>query len=789
MSIGALNKRTLNRDTLDGSFSDLAPIVSIANKCFGEINAVPVDTVTLDDCIFYSPTGVQVILNVANLVGIIIDSSIAISISQSVEVSSQFESFIPISIAQEVSTSIGIGNIIKISQIVNGPNTFLTKHNWDVDILINDIPIPKENIKGGDVVITKEANQNTLCNFSIITTNPMDFLQFIDGGEIIVNYITTTGVYRLFTGIVDLPKIDLINKYIDVQCSDRREDLIKEKMLPLLSTIGRYALEVQGTITTVKQEVDYRLETTPNDIDFDSYNMPNINSWYPKSVADFTLTDSTVFYQKPSIVWQSRGSVINDIVVTVKYNYTRLYQYQRNFTWTDTGDPSFTSNDGIVWKKDNLASHLTVGMLKSAISSAGWKQQGDITYVDHYPYPDYCVAGQSVIGFLACFNWLNDDVGKTRVKDPATGGYITEYYNIPPSTEDETRIISASWSSSTRFSQNIQEIYTCNVKSTQSIDQFGDLTAFNDYTVTDTYDSSNWDNYNPNTTLPSNIVTVGVNFWSNQNPAIATFNNAILTAIDRAKTKIISTHRDTTVTLQIPIQPNYELRHTLEIDTARLACKGKLNKIIHTLNLAEQNVNTTEVDIKLFRSAGSAAETPTAIPPRPSDSPVFDTSTVNFSSRRDQDPATTAGSDAWNGYIGSINHGFQSNIKTEFRVDVPAIPDELRLLRTLNAIQPGAITGTGVGYVVNNPLNYGIGEKSIALDGGTGTVLAGDVITFAGDINQYTVVTGIELPGTITIADPGLIKPLIDETAMTIIADTRIIYETALTADPLDIIF
>jgi len=76
--------------------------------------------------------------------------------------------------------------------------------------------------------------------------------------------------------------------------------------------------------------------------------------------------------------------------------------------------------------------------------------------------------------------------------------------------------------------------------------------------------------------------------------------------------------------------------------------------------------------------------------------------------------------------------------------------------------------GTGAGYLVNNVAGYAVGDTSIAIDTGAGTVLAGDVVTFAGDSNKYIVTTGVAAPGTITIAEPGLRVALADNTAMTV---------------------
>lgn len=63
-------------------------------------------------------------------------------------------------------------------------------------------------------------------------------------------------------------------------------------------------------------------------------------------------------------------------------------------------------------------------------------------------------------------------------------------------------------------------------------------------------------------------------------------------------------------------------------------------------------------------------------------------------------------------------------------------------------------TSTGAGYTTS-AAGFAIGTTSIPLITGTGTVAAGDMITFAGDPNQYAVTTGIAAPGTIVIS-PGL---------------------------------
>lgn len=67
--------------------------------------------------------------------------------------------------------------------------------------------------------------------------------------------------------------------------------------------------------------------------------------------------------------------------------------------------------------------------------------------------------------------------------------------------------------------------------------------------------------------------------------------------------------------------------------------------------------------------------------------------------------------------------------------------------------------GTASGATTNTA-GYAVGATTITLaSAGTGTIVAGDVITFAGDTNQYVVVTGdadVSNGGTVVLAAPGL---------------------------------
>lgn len=77
-----------------------------------------------------------------------------------------------------------------------------------------------------------------------------------------------------------------------------------------------------------------------------------------------------------------------------------------------------------------------------------------------------------------------------------------------------------------------------------------------------------------------------------------------------------------------------------------------------------------------------------------------------------------------------------------------------------------AITkGTGSGYLVNNASGYAVGDSTIAADTGTGTILAGDIVTIGN--HKYVVKTALS-GGSFSIGAPGLREAVADNAAITV---------------------
>ncbi len=92
-------------------------------------------------------------------------------------------------------------------------------------------------------------------------------------------------------------------------------------------------------------------------------------------------------------------------------------------------------------------------------------------------------------------------------------------------------------------------------------------------------------------------------------------------------------------------------------------------------------------------------------------------------------------------------------------------------------VKQNVTVGTNNGSAQTNAAGYAVGATTITLDSaGTGTIIAGDIITFAGDTNKYVVATGdsnVANGGTIVLAEPGLMQAIpASATVITTVAAT-----------------
>jgi hypothetical protein len=119
--------------------------------------------------------------------------------------------------------------------------------------------------------------------------------------------------------------------------------------------------------------------------------------------------------------------------------------------------------------------------------------------------------------------------------------------------------------------------------------------------------------------------------------------------------------------------------------------------------------------------------------------------------------------------LGQLTKANEAGTDLTLRRGVLLDLDGFAIRESAKIIKPAV--GTGTGYLVNKVAGYAVGEKSIDVDTGTGTILAGDIVMFEDDTNKYVVTTGLT-GGTIVIGAPGLLQTLADGKTVTVVAQS-----------------
>lgn len=597
-----------------------------------------------------------------------------------------------VALTQSVETTAS-GTLITLNQRVRDITvpSHLTRTGWDLDVYVGSELLDKSKIIDVTDVIFEEGS-SAIARIVLRGTAGSVDLDYYDGKSVVINAyvysgspskINDDGVYRLFTGIVDITEFDIINEFIILNCVNERRKLINNNLLATVKTIGNWDATIFGSFKDTAEELDQRLQTVEYAADFDPYNNFLYTSWTPKSTADFTFADARIFTKAPRIERASAARIINKITLTMQYRYQRLHHRQRAFSWVSDADnnPCRILAEGYDMTRRD--------MITEAVKNAGWPVRGAITFTGPPSAGWYsCNGTYAALSYTTTTAQLTertlytgpstpetpvlDDDGN-QVYDPVTTGVIN-YNNVFCTT--------ASWNATTRWAQTVQEDFTVTITAPQSISQFGTVEAGQTFGQEDDFDTSIWEDYGAyNNQSPNGDAT----YFLDQDWNESGFYKAFRIALDRARTQIRGSHRDTRVILTVPLTAGLNLGHTVATTATRLTCKGKVQKYTHFFNHKTTEAYTV-IEVVLSRSTGSTTNQSLTIPARlNTDSAPAAGGTINLGNHFGEDPSQS-GAENWTGFIGNkVVQNVKTNYLQAFIVDVPAIEDSSRKNKTLTS--------------------------------------------------------------------------------------------------------
>lgn len=579
---------------------------------------------------------------------------------------------------EQLVSSISSGTLVNIEQRQVLSDTRVNRAGWDCTFTIAGVIVPN-NMITGDITIDREESSASLMQISIIPQSGVQNLSTYIGKTVTLDVHTVDGTFRLYTGVIDIPEVDLINKKIRFRCTDRRSELINSQLANTVKNIGFFNDLVFQNVKDTAEELELRLSTTPQAVDFDAYGNYTLSSLFAKATPDFILDSSEVYYRNPSVELANRGQLVNKVNVNFGYRYQRLHHVKRDFVW----DPP-TNDDVFLFLRNTMCFR---DMVTQAVDAAGWPLQGLINFTPIWPSGWYGNIGWSTVKVNYSYSTKKDKDGNI-IKDskgndvmfPQTDSYV----DFAP-----MYCMGASWSATTRFSQTISEDFTFSVTAPQSTAQYGVIERDESYSTEDDYDVSIWEDYSTYTNLGLGSNSFNVNADVNR----ANTSSAISTVLNKARTTILKSHRATRVNFSKFLWPQVDLKHTVEVDTNVVRAKGKVYSISHRLSISTGEAIST-ISLALFQSQGSASDSSLVAPGRIADTVTYNNSTIylgtHFSVGTTANPAPSDKTinESWNGHI---TDGFKypngNSVSPQFIVDVPAIPSALRDNKDLSASQ------------------------------------------------------------------------------------------------------
>jgi hypothetical protein len=576
---------------------------------------------------------------------------------------------------EQSTTTEASGKLITLEQDVRvfatplgDPIPWLDRMGWDATLVVGGQKIDPGRITK-TISISRTESSTALMTVSYFAERAIQDVSLLIGQSVTLDIQKPNGNYRVYTGLVDDPMVDLVEGIITLQCTDRRKERINAQIGNQLQQIGVYSEILFGEKPDESfRELESRLSTTPEAVDFDAYGNIKVTPWAAKGSPDFTFTASDIKYDnnEPTVDFTSRGSITNKIDIRFQFRFERFHHWERDFRWESTvkNKISLVLQDGY--------KHTRRDLVLNAIESAGWPVKGTVSFD---PIPPS--------GWYGDYAWSTSTLqGETNIKTNTNGIALTDQFG---KVRTETRITrqtdfsnilceGANWTASTRWAQTITDLYQLTLTAPQSIAQYGEVQGSNSYSQEAETDGASWENYDVYEFTPGQLGT----FFIDEDGERDSAKNAVAVALQRAKVSILGSHRDTRVKFSSRVFPQVDLSNTIQINTPRITAKGKVFKIEHFLDIRTGD-DRTEITLVLSKSTGSATDSDLIAPESPTDVSTLPQQEIILDNHWGMDPATTEGSESWTGLIANIRSlNLTTDFSEQFIVEVPEVSDNER---------------------------------------------------------------------------------------------------------------
>ena len=577
----------------------------------------------------------------------------------------------------------------------------LSEADYDIVVRIAGLSVPMCEL-AETMTISHAENQSYLCDFVLRKARGLIDPHQWHGKPIEVDIVTDAETVRLYTGIVDIGRIEFPRRAVVLSCSDRRRLRNNALGRNFLNTVGYTSKSAHGEeFKDQDAELTARLETIPYSFEYDARGIGYLTAWQPKATPDFVMGPCFVYAREPAVTLAPVGRVVNQVNIKFENQYTRQLQRDLRYTFNSGMTVCEYEAQGLPPKTEQIA---------QAAKSTGWA------------FGSYEVEGLEKAGFYRClygnFFWspVSSKVSGTKPKTDANGNPVKDQNGnnqvdvTSVTTNDYTKVYArnATWTASKRWVQNITEQFEIVLTNAPSIERYELIEENLSYGVQHKYEDNGWgkDYQVPQTPIGHGILSNGDYYRDFDNINQGEYAKTMQVALNTGYTKILSSHRQNMLDLQIKLMPHIDLRHTHRIEHPNFKGNVKVASFKHSFDMGS-GLGKTEVQYRFYQSARHGEITPPPVPSRPSYRGGF-TASKQIYLRTMNIPQNSVGNVA-DSYVGYITRTVQAAYHSQvlgtfaerregvmFKVLTPEIEKE------------SSDTGTAVqktGYTVNIPNN------------------------------------------------------------------------------------
>lgn len=406
-------------------------------------------------------------------------------------------------------------------------------------------------------------------------------------------------LYPIFTGIVDMPKIDYSERMRSLSATKDRSTSVEKLNIATIHSIGYWSSSIFGEeadYETKNAQLTDRLSTIPASFDFDALGQMHVTSWLPKTVADWTLGACEIYDNNMSLEMSSAVSIINHVEIELHHQYDRLIHRQISFFYRYL---SFTSDYDFIVRAAAEGPAPRVTDVQSAANGGGWTTG------------EWKLRGTPPPGVYNGIRWraaeYKYDYEPTGEKD-AQGRDIVNVVQTQIGTDSNLYALEANWKAMRRWKQAIDEKYTVIVQNQNSIACHGEKKQKIVYSIKHESDddkiAKNWGNEKHyklprGTKQPNGDYTINID-----NVIPGEFSNGYQVAVQIAYTKMLESHRQNSISMDCKFLPFASLMHTVHVNNQRFNTKVKVSAYSHSWDFTSKRGRTTLTG-KFFMNPGS----------------------------------------------------------------------------------------------------------------------------------------------------------------------------------------